>query len=54
MRLWKSLRWHTAGLVALLMGFPVAEKAMAGSDAIGITDASLSLFTAILDAAGNS
>jgi len=49
----KSLRWYTAGLVALLMGVPLAEKAMA-DDATNIFDSASSLWTAIMDAVGNS
>ena len=49
----RSLRWFAAGVVAFLMGFPLAEKAMA-DDAGSIVDASLALTAAIVDAAGNS
>lgn len=49
----KELRWYTAGLLAILMGVPMAEKAMAddGGDIFGNV---LSLTGAIIDAAGNS
>lgn len=49
----KRLRWYIAGLVAFLMGIPMAERAMAddGGDIFG---SALSLTSAIIDAAGNS
>ncbi|MBN2560941.1 MAG: hypothetical protein JXQ75_08430 [Phycisphaerae bacterium] len=49
----KNVRWFAAGLVAFLMGFPVAEEARA-DDAENIVDAVRSLITVIIDAAGNS
>ena len=49
----RNLRWYTAGLVAFLMGVPMAEKAMA-DDASGIVGAVFSLVDAILDVAGDS
>lgn len=49
----KKLRWYTAGLVAFLMGIPMAETAMA-DDGGSIFDSALSLTSAIIDAAGNS
>ena len=48
-----KLRWHVAGMVAFLIGFPLAEKAMA-DDTDNIVNASLALTAAIMDVAGNS
>ncbi len=49
----KGLRWRTAGLIALLMGVPMAQPAMADSGS-NIFDSALSLTSAIIDAVGNS
>ena len=49
----RNLRWYAAGVVAFLMGFPLAERAMA-DDAGSIVGSSLSLASAIIDVAGNS
>ena len=49
----KNLRWYTAGLVAFLMGVPMAEKAMA-DDGGNIAASGFALMDAIIDAAGNS
>ena len=49
----RDLRWYTAGLIAFLMGVPLAEEAQAG-DVGDIFSAAFSLAGAIIDAAGNS
>ncbi len=46
------LRWYAAGLIALLIGIPLTEKALAQAD--DIVQASLDLAEAIADSAGNS
>ena len=49
----KKLRGGMAALVALLMGVPMAEEAVAG-DIGNVADAGLSLAYAIIDIVGNS
>jgi len=49
----RKVRWYMAAAIAYLLGFPMAEKAMAG-DAFDIVGAALSLAFAIVDVAGDS
>jgi|WetSurMetagenome_2_1015567.scaffolds.fasta_scaffold132199_3 hypothetical protein len=49
----RKVRWYAAGLVAFLMGIPLAAQTMADEGG-EIADAALSLTTAIVDAAGSS
>lgn len=51
--MFKKFRWIAAAAVAYLMGFPMAEKAVAGG-AGEIVGASLSLAAAIISVAGDS
>jgi hypothetical protein len=48
----KRIRWSAAAAIAYLMGFPLVEKAAAGSGEI--VGASISLAAAIIDVAGDS
>jgi len=50
--MFKKFRWIAAAAVAYLMGFPMAEKAVAGAGEI--VGASLSLAAAIISVAGDS
>ena len=45
--------WKAIAAIAFLMGLPMVEQAKADSTS-GITAGSLSLLSAIIDAAGNS
>ena len=47
----RKLRWYTAGLVAFVMGVPMAEQAEANG---GIVWAALDLAFSIADVAGDS
>ncbi|MCK4340426.1 MAG: hypothetical protein KAY37_01720 [Phycisphaerae bacterium] len=49
----KSLRWRTAGLVAFLMGIPMAEQAQA-ADGGNIVGAAIDLALSIASIAGDS
>ena len=49
----KGLRWYTAGLVAFLMGIPMAEQAQA-ADGGSIVSAALDLALSIASVAGDS
>ncbi|MCB9851263.1 MAG: hypothetical protein H6817_11240 [Phycisphaerales bacterium] len=49
----RKVRWYAGAAIAFLMGFPMAEKAMADS-AVDIVSASLSLAFAIASVAGDS
>ena len=48
----KRLRWYTAGLVAFVMGVPLAEQAEAADG--GIVWAAIELAFSIADVAGDS
>ena len=48
----KRLRWYTAGLVAFVMGVPLAERAEAASG--GIVWAAIDLALSIADLSGDS
>ena len=59
----KKIRWRFAALIALVMGFPMAEKSAIADDFFdyfdggggwGIVSASLELAFAIVDVAGDS
>ena len=52
----KGLRWYTAGLVAFLMGIPMAEQAQAadGGSAGNIIEAAIALALSIASIAGDS
>jgi|GEM_PF-2891097 hypothetical protein len=49
----KPFRWRVAGVLAFLMGVPMAEKAVA-ADGANIFEAALALAGAIIDAVGRS
>jgi len=49
----KGLRWYTAGLVAFLMGIPMAEQAKA-ADGGNIVEAAIALALSIASVAGDS
>lgn len=49
----RKVRWYAGAAIAFLMGFPMAEKAMADS-AVDIVASSLSLAFAIASVAGDS
>ena len=49
----KGLRWYTAGLVAFLIGVPMAEQAKA-QDTGGIIEAAIALTLSIASIAGDS
>ena len=49
----KRLRWYTAGLVAFVMGVPLAEQAEA-ADGGGIVWAAIDLALSIADISGDS
>ena len=49
----RKIRWYAGAAVAFLMGFPMAERAVADS-AVDIVSASLSLAFAIASVAGDS
>ncbi|MCG3128241.1 MAG: hypothetical protein CHACPFDD_03118 [Phycisphaerae bacterium] len=51
----KNLRWRTAGLLAFLMGIPMAEQAPADDGSAGnIIEAAIGLTLSIIDIAGDS
>jgi hypothetical protein len=51
--MFKKVRWIAAAAIAYLMGFPMAEKAVAGG-AGDIISSSISLAAAIVSVAGDS
>ena len=51
----KGLRWYTAGLVAFLMGVPMAEQVQAADGGSGnVVETAIALVLSIVDIAGDS
>ena len=52
----KRMRWTTAGLLALVMGLPLAEQAQAadGYSTSSLIDAIINLIFGIVDISGDS